>query len=754
MRRSFIITVLLVGAALGSLLFLAFRQFTLYGRHEAVISRIEAILFQYSNVREQIVQDIVEGRESELYRIAPAVEELHNRLVGILESTVVPGEYKVSFMQQVDLPGLVLLLRKVESEGGSRSLLQRINEESRIIGERFMLFERLVLGHAKQKLVDFQSVIIGILALVLFLVTTLMILNYRMLIRPVIRLAGQSRELAAGERSEVSLPGGWDEVEGLAGVLNYFACEALKSGAQGARYERICASIEKVMRAALRASEINVLYQSVCRSVLSNPDYVLAWIGVADPEEEAVLPLVADGSSSMSCEECRECFSALLAAQEEENPAWKALAGGETVVMPDVLAEAPRGPFKNTSLAEGRVDSVSLPLRRNGDTFGVLTIYVAVENDLTASELELLGVMAALVSMRAYSLGTREELNRAQQVENIVGEQAPVLSFMLDGKGGIVSAEVFPRDAEYGAAVPGWLGREITEVVQPENESERIILLESISAGSRYVFNARLTGFDTQFTATLEPVSEFPAEQNLLLLVLVAPHKHLLLQPENFRIAYSAAIGEYAGSIAHEIMDMSNGIINYAQMVSDELENGREEVRLNLGKIIREGEKVAAIVEPLLIDRDEPDFTRNMEGIKDIFQEVLKVVETRYRREGLRARLISEPIDLRFRKQHVQLLLLEMLKRAGDLVTGVSSQDEASREIVVRVTQCRSDDREMARIVFTLPPGSGNAVKEEFEGEAAPGMWLARALARAMGGEVTAGVVEEERGAVELLLPV
>ena len=85
MRKSFIITAMLIATALGTLLILAFNQFQLYGRHEAIITQTEKILFQYTNIREQIVEDVVEGRAGELSRVSSAVEELNNNLVKILD---------------------------------------------------------------------------------------------------------------------------------------------------------------------------------------------------------------------------------------------------------------------------------------------------------------------------------------------------------------------------------------------------------------------------------------------------------------------------------------------------------------------------------------------------------------------------------------------------------------------------------------------------------------------------------------------
>ena len=154
MRKSFFITVALIAGTLGFLLMLAVNQFQLYGQHEKIISQTEKFIFQYSIIREQIIEDVVSGRVDELEELSSSVEELNANIIKILNNSLIPAEYKFSFLQQIDLPGLALLLRKASSDTANTNLLQIINQETRVIGERFILFERLVLGYAKQKLVD------------------------------------------------------------------------------------------------------------------------------------------------------------------------------------------------------------------------------------------------------------------------------------------------------------------------------------------------------------------------------------------------------------------------------------------------------------------------------------------------------------------------------------------------------------------------------------------------------------------------
>ena len=753
MRKSFIITAMLIAAALGTLLVLAFNQFQLYGRHEAIISRTEKILFQYSNIREQIIEDVVEGRAGELSRVSPAIEELNNNLIKILDNKLIPTEYKFSFLQQIDLPGLILLLRKTDTQENDSNLLRRINEESRIIGERFMLFERLVLGHAKQKLVDFQSIVIGILALVVFLVTVLIVVIYRFLIAPVVDLSVQSHNLISGQQGNIQSLHGWEEVSVLAEKLNWLADDSRKNNELAENYERISKCIQGVVQKIFTSPDREVLYQSVCRLVLSNRDYVLAWIGIEDHEEQEIMPLVADGSSTMSCEECQECFSALLAAQEGEEPAYNALKTGGPVFMRDVLSAAPKGPFKNTPLVGGRVDSVSLPMMFNGKKYGVLTIYSMAPEGLLETEAELLFEMATLVAAKAHSQDVELKMDVLGAEKNIIGKHAEILSLTLDQEGVLLTGESYVRDSVYKEALAGWVGLSVMDFILPENESEKIVFNDSIKEALHYSFKARLIEFDEQFSVTLEPIKEFPAEQERLLLVLVAPLANFLLQPENFKTAYSAAIGQFAGSIAHEIIDMSNGIINYAQMMSDELGEVEQENKKSLARIIEGGEKVATIVEPLLIDQDDLEFAQTMENIQQIFRDVLLLIDPLFKRDGVKVNLSIQSTSLTFKKQHVQLILFNLLKRLGEILNRMYPHKDDDKVVDITGSPFFEDGKKMLLLNFKFPAGNVDFMEKAFQEGSFTGMWLSKELARALGGEVTLSREGSEKAQVNLLLP-
>lgn len=756
MRKSFYVTFALIGVVLCFLLLLAFNQFQLYGQHEKIISQTEKFIFQYAIIREQIIENVVTGRMGELSEISTSVEALHANIIKILDNSLIPPEYKFSFLQQIDLPGLVLLLRRASAEQENTSLLQNINQETRVIGERFILFERLVLGYAKQKLVDFQMVIIGTLALVVFLVIILMVVMYRLLIMPVISLTRQTEDIQQGRKDKICAPHGWREIAILSDQMSELLSESGKRSETIERYMRMINCFQHVLQKTQENVDRDRLFKSVCRALLINEDYLLAWIGVEDPDEQGVMPVAVDGSSTMSCEECNECFGVLLAEQEGENdPVVKAMLRGESVIHNDILADAPRGPFKNTPLADGVVDSISLPIIYKGQKYGALTLYVMVEGGILKEETELLTGITAILAEKLHYNDLRNKLDLKKTAGNIIGEHSNIITLTLDGSGRILSVDSFLADSRYRDAGRQWQGKNIEDVVVPENESEKIILDRSLAGGTRYDFNAGLVGFDEKFSATLEPTDNFPNAEAVLLLVLIPPQKNILIQPENFQVAYSAAIGQFAGSIAHEITDLSNGIINYAQMLSDDVvgEEGTERKK-SLEKIIVGGEKLASMVEPLLINRDDFEFSRSIDDVHTIFNDVLLLVGPLFKRDCITVNLDIRSTEIRYRKQHLQLMLLLLLKRVQESLNERYPKKDPDKVMDVIVSQHRNEVGSSLMISLVFTGRETDYEPMEIRKGQMAGMWLSRELARNLGGEMKLAVTDSKKIQVDLLLPV
>jgi signal transduction histidine kinase len=745
----------LVAVVLGFLLLLAAKQFKLYGEHERVIGQTEKFIFQYSIIREQIIEDVVTGKTEELGTMSTAVEELHANIVNILNNSLIPAEYKFSFLQQIDLPGLILLLRKASAEPGNPGILQLINQETRVIGERFILFERLVLGHAKQKLVDFQLVIIGILALVVFLVIIFMVTMYRLLIIPVISLRNQADEVLEGRREDIECPKSWKDIGLLSDKMHEILDESARWQERSERCAAILNTVQHMLQKIHEYDDREQLCKAVCRSLLLNPEYILTWIGVADPEEKGIMPLVADGSSTMSCDECQGCFAALLAEQEgEDDPALRALRQGEVVITRDILADAPRGPFKNTPLATGIVDSISLPLITGEEKLGVLTLYIMVDGKILDEEVELLAQAATMLAEKLHHIRLLEQFELDRRTRSIIGEQNNIITFYLDQGGRVIEVHPFLQGPLEKLGGGDWPEQNISDIVIPENDSERIILRKSLDEAVRYDFNARLAGMDEKFAATLEPAGMSRDDREIFLLVLIPPPRNALIQPENFQVAYSAAIGQFASSIAHELTDLSNGIINYAQMLSDELAaEPRTERRQALEKIITEGEKIAAMVEPLLIDQDDFECSRSLERVQAVFREALQLVGPLFKKDCIIVDLDVQAPSVQYRKQHLLLILLILLKRLRESLNERYPHRDPDKKIQIAVSQYKENSSSILLVVLEFTGRERDYDRRAIEKGEVAGMWLSQELARNLGGDMKISITAAEKIKVELLLP-
>ncbi|OQX16727.1 MAG: hypothetical protein BWK76_11165, partial [Desulfobulbaceae bacterium A2] len=136
------------------------------------------------------------------------------------------------------------------------------------------------------------------------------------------------------------------------------------------------------------------------------------------------------------------------------------------------------------------------------------------------------------------------------------------------------------------------------------------------------------------------------------------------LQADTMRAAQLASIGELAAGVAHEINNPVNGIINYAQLLLDELQDSAQADMLQ--RIIQEGERVTGIVRNLLAFSRQHDEDFAPVEVATVLDDALALIGHQLRKDCIILdKKIPDPSPtVHVSAKHLQQVFLNLLSNA------------------------------------------------------------------------------------------
>ena len=183
-----------VSALLLLVIFLGIRQYNLTEKYSAVISQSEKIIFHFATIREQITTSLIQQDWSKTVSSADQLKSLHSSLARLQENPLIPGEYRLDMAKQVDLSGLAIFAREIVSEGDKTAQSLSLQKKMRRLSEYLMQFDRIIVSQMRAKVVQFQTAMIGALGAVICLISFYLLILYKKIIFPLIRLSEQTKE--------------------------------------------------------------------------------------------------------------------------------------------------------------------------------------------------------------------------------------------------------------------------------------------------------------------------------------------------------------------------------------------------------------------------------------------------------------------------------------------------------------------------------------------------------------------------------
>ncbi len=177
--------------------------------------------------------------------------------------------------------------------------------------------------------------------------------------------------------------------------------------AQVLRANRALRTLSSANQAVVRAHTEAELLDNVCRAVVEEGGYRLAWIGYAEKDrEKKVRPTAQAGYEEGYLETLKITWAD---KKRGRGPTGTAIRTGQPAMARNILTDPQFAPWRQEASKRGYASSLVLPLLADGVVFGALNIYAGEADAFDKEEVNLLSDLAADVSFGIMALRGREE---------------------------------------------------------------------------------------------------------------------------------------------------------------------------------------------------------------------------------------------------------------------------------------------------------------------------------------------------------
>jgi PAS domain S-box-containing protein len=179
------------------------------------------------------------------------------------------------------------------------------------------------------------------------------------------------------------------------------------------RMGRALRVLSESSRALQRASDERILFNDVCRIVVEEGGYRLAWVGVAEQDgARTILPVAQAGYQDRYLEQVRMSWAE---DPDECGPTGESIRTGEVVVARDILSDERYRDWRLEAAKRGFASGIALPLAHGGQRIGTLTIYAVEADAFDRQEVDLLCELSRHLSYGVQAQRTRVERQRAER---------------------------------------------------------------------------------------------------------------------------------------------------------------------------------------------------------------------------------------------------------------------------------------------------------------------------------------------------
>ncbi len=164
------------------------KQYLLYRHCENLVSSSQQLLFQFTGIKEHVNETLVNRKTIHSNTLIKEIQQLDIGLQKILGDILIPEEFKLSFISQIDLVTLTVQLRNIENTESppSKKELLALGTQLRSINTKLNNFHLLISRYTQKQLLGLHQTLAGFLAMSVALVTIMLLTLNTFIISPIL----------------------------------------------------------------------------------------------------------------------------------------------------------------------------------------------------------------------------------------------------------------------------------------------------------------------------------------------------------------------------------------------------------------------------------------------------------------------------------------------------------------------------------------------------------------------------------------
>ena len=218
-----------------------------------------------------------------------------------------------------------------------------------------------------------------------------------------------------------------------------------------ANLTRLYATLSATNVTIVHARDRDALFREICRVAVEIGKFSLAWVGLIDPANQEIRPLVHHGEGQGHLASIRLPLDGTM-----HGPTFTAMVSGKVTVSNDFLNDSLTGPYYAAIAKSGFRSTAALPLSMDGKVIGVFKLYASKLGAFDAEQVRLLEEMATDISFALDSIDREQRRKMAEgelrKLSSAV-EQSGSMVVITDSAGTIEYVNAgFERVTGYSAA--------------------------------------------------------------------------------------------------------------------------------------------------------------------------------------------------------------------------------------------------------------------------------------------------------------